>query len=463
MIGSAVRMSALSRGTQLHSVSSCLLGRNRTRLYFHTTGKVVKKSFKSTTPAAAAAKRTIGTTRRTVTRTRRQKATLASENGATAADTTIATESAESSGFSFSRFRDRFNDYLNQPRTIPIPRWVSPRHFTYTLSECFGHASFILVAISYAVDDFLQLRIIAIAGSTAMLFFSYFHPHGRVLWLPFKWNLAFTAINSYRVGKIYLDRYLAGQLSEDYQRMYTNHFSAMDRVDFARLVKLGETERFRKGDAIVTQGQNNRYIRLVLSGEMSVLRDGQLTYELYEGNFISESGLHAGLLLRGNVESCCTIIAKTDDVTVIRWNRTELTHLLEVDKNIRRSLKAVLSWDIIEKLKHQRVLLKTGKITNPDEWTQKRQDQSQHRYGSILHNMLSHPQYLNKRKEELKKYRQIHHIDDEHHEMALREVGWTVSEFNAGSKVGAIDEDVEELQSYGINWYIQDLKFRIFG
>ena len=102
-------------------------------------------------------------------------------------------------------------DVLLKPRTIPVPRWVSPQHFTATLSEFFGHSSFILVAISYAVDDFLNLRIIAVAGSSVMLLFTYFHPHGRVLWLPFKWNLLFILINSYRIGKVFLDRYLRDQ------------------------------------------------------------------------------------------------------------------------------------------------------------------------------------------------------------------------------------------------------------
>jgi hypothetical protein len=96
-----------------------------------------------------------------------------------------------------------------------------------------------LVAASYAVDDFLHLRIIAVAGSTAMLFFTYFHPHGRVLWLPFKWNVLFIMINSYRIGKVYMDRFMAQQLDEDLLRVREDHFSVVDPIDFARLVRSG--------------------------------------------------------------------------------------------------------------------------------------------------------------------------------------------------------------------------------
>jgi hypothetical protein len=151
-------------------------------------------------------------------------------------------------------FRESFlRDFLLKPRTVSIPRWISPSHYTVTASEILGHSSFILVAISYAVDDFLHLRIIAVSGSAAMLFFSYFHPHGRVLWLPFKWNLAFILINSYRIGKVFMDRYLAEQLSPKMIQLRNDHFYLMDPPDFARLVRCAKVEVFKAGDVLVSQ------------------------------------------------------------------------------------------------------------------------------------------------------------------------------------------------------------------
>lgn len=149
--------------------------------------------------------------------------------------------------------RDSLQSFLLKPRTVPVPRWISPQHYTITLSEVLGHSSFILVATSYAVDDFLQLRIIAVAGSTAMLFFTYFHPFGKILWLPFKWNVLFIAINSYRIGKVYLRRLYAENLSEELLAVRNNHFYVLDPVDFYKLVTLGRTETFREGDLVVGQ------------------------------------------------------------------------------------------------------------------------------------------------------------------------------------------------------------------
>jgi CRP-like cAMP-binding protein len=352
---------------------------------------------------------------------------------------------------------------MSKPRTLPIPRWVSPTHSTTTLAEVAGHSSFILVAISYAVEDFLHLRLLAIAGSSVMLFFAYFHPHGRVLWLPFKWNLLFIAINSYRVLKVQVDRFFAEQLSPLMLHTHEHHVYVMDKVDFARLMRLGTVEHFENGGVVVAQDQGNRYVRLVLRGELHVERDGQTTYMLHEGNFISESGLHAGLLLRGNINSCCSVLANSDDVVTVRWDRTELMQLLEIDTNIRRSLKAVMSWDIVSKLKSQRLLLAGGRIKDAEEWSRKRREQTVHRYKAIVGNMLAHPQYLNKRKEQLCKYRDIHHIYDSEHEQILNQMGWTLEDFDKGAKDGQVDEDLVEMEHYGWRWYAQELKLRILG
>lgn len=360
-------------------------------------------------------------------------------------------------------FRESFlRDVMLKPRTVPVPRWISPRHYTANLSEVFGHSSFILVAISYAVDDFLHLRIIAVAGSSVMLFFTYFHPHGRVLWLPFKWNVLFILINSYRIGKVFLDRYLAEQLSPQMIQLRNDHFYIMDPPDFARLVRCGNLETFKAGDILVSQGEMNSRVRLVLDGELEVHRDNQATYKLQEGNFVSECGLHAGLLLPGKVESCCSIIA-TRESHCLCWERNDLMDLLHREKGLRRAIKAALSWDIVRKLKSQRQLLASGVIDDPELWTLKRNEQNDHRYAAILHNMLEHPRYMAKRREELNKYRMIHHIDDERHEKALKSFGWTLEEFQAGTKEGqeVFDEDIEE--RHGIKWFVREFYFRVFG
>jgi CRP-like cAMP-binding protein len=397
---------------------------------------------------------------------RRQNATLAPRHGGkrqqqqqqrhpTTATATIESIKKQIKELFFI-YRDQLNLWLTEPRLLPVPRWISPRHITYKVSEVFGHCSFFLVAVSYAVDDFLHLRILAIAGSSAMLVFTYFHPHGRILWLPFQWNIVFVLLNTWRVAKVYLDRIRSEQLSNGLSNLYDHHFYVMEKADFARLVQLGTKEKFNKGDTIVHQDHDNRYVRLVVSGDLIVDRDGQTTYLVHEGQFISEMGLHAGLGLRGTVTSCCSVKAASDEgVELVRWDRTELMHLLELHKSIDRTLKAVMSWDIVSKLKSQRVLLASGHIDDAEHWTIKRREQSSARYMAILRNMLVHPDYLNARKGQLTKYREIHQVSYRDHVTALHDIGWTVDEFEAGIKEGQLDEDELEKKNLGFEWWFK--------
>ena len=68
-------------------------------------------------------------------------------------------------------------------------------------------------------------------------------------------------------------------------------------------MRIAEIKEYKKGDLLLAQGEQVRYVRLVLDGQLRVLRDGKLNFLLKEGNFISEVGLHAGLLLPGRIES----------------------------------------------------------------------------------------------------------------------------------------------------------------
>ena len=373
-------------------------------------------------------------------------------------------------------------DMMRKPRTLPVPRWITPRHYQFTISEFFGHGSFVLVAASYAVDDFLLLRMIAVAGSTSMLFFAYFHPHGRVLWLPFKWNVLFIAINSYRIGIVFWNRYMAERLSEELMAIRQKTFNTMNPVDYFRLMRIANIKEYKKGELVLAQGEYVHKVRMVVDGHFRVYRDGKLTYLLEEGNFISEVGLHAGLLLPGKIESCCTIVGDGDgkggNVTrIIEWDRTELVHLMERDAGVRRSIKAILTWDIVRKLKAQRSVLVDHLIDDPEEWTKRRNEQTNHRYAAILHAILCKHKYLQKFRHELDRYRAIHHIDDAHHAMALQQWGWTMEEFEAGQKQRKVkrtvhldgidyddeddDEHFEEIRDW--KWYVQDVYLRLFG
>jgi hypothetical protein len=56
----------------------------------------------------------------------------------------------------------------------------------------------------------------------------------------------------------------------------------------------------------------------------------------------------------------------------------------------------------------------------------------------------------------------VHHIDDEHHRMALKACGWTPEEFEVGYKEGQEELHEEDEIKRGILWRIQDFYLRVF-
>jgi hypothetical protein len=128
---------------------------------------------------------------------------------------------------------------------------------------------------------------------------------------------------------------------------------------------------------------------------------------------------------------------------------------------VRRTLKAVFSWDLVRKLKAQRSLLASGLIDCPEEWSKLRNEQTNHRYYAILDAFLQNPSMLRKRRRELDKYRMIHHIDDQTHTEALKWCGWTPDEFEKGYKEGDDPWSPKQFGQRGWRWYFEDLKVRL--
>uniref|UniRef100_A0A7S2S5Z7 Uncharacterized protein n=1 Tax=Eucampia antarctica TaxID=49252 RepID=A0A7S2S5Z7_9STRA len=126
-----------------------------------------------------------------------------------------------------------------------------------------------------------------------------------------------------------------------------------------------------------------------------------------------------------------------------------------------------MSWDIVRKLKSQRQMWLMGLVDDPEVWTKRRSQQSDDRYAAILQNMVTHPEYLAKLKPGLERYRIIHHIDDEHHRLALKKCGWTPEEYQVGTKSGSKDDEdedyVEDEPMHGWKWKLTRRISRVFN
>ena len=117
-----------------------------------------------------------------------------------------------------------------KPRTISFraPYLRSAEHsteqwkFSYTLSNLAGHASFLLLAVSYLEKDFLHLRLFAASGMSLSIIFQYYRE--KPLWIPIRWNVLFLAINASMVAALLMERAEADHMSPDEKVLYTTFF-----------------------------------------------------------------------------------------------------------------------------------------------------------------------------------------------------------------------------------------------
>ena len=110
-------------------------------------------------------------------------------------------------------------DLLKGPaaRTMMMPRTFLGGA---SISEACGHMSFLLLGVSFAFQDIMYLRVTALFAGATMAVFNFFHPYGRVLWLPFRWNLFFIGVNVLNISWIMSQQYAANHMSAEESQLY---------------------------------------------------------------------------------------------------------------------------------------------------------------------------------------------------------------------------------------------------
>jgi len=299
---------------------------------------------------------------------------------------------------------------------------------SFSISDLCGHGSFVILAISFVCSELLHLRIAALFAGLSMATFNYFHPNGRPLWLPFRWNVLFLLINSGWIAYLLKLNYDANHLKKYENWLYEEVFalSGMKRVDFLKLVRGGELKIYNKGDHVTTQGTKSFWVQVLIEGSAAAKVDGKKVYVVTPGNFISELGIHSGIRNREQTSSA-SIVA--DDICVsIRWSRGALIDIMERNVDLGSCVQGAMTADLIKKMNRSaKEIIGSNKAENEDWY-------GNMDYRQILKGILRNEQISNRERSMLKRYRKMHFIDDRTHESIVNECGWSIGEFDFGKK-----------------------------
>lgn len=261
--------------------------------------------------------------------------------------------------------------------------------------------------------------------------FNYFHPNGRILWLPFRWNIIFIVVNAINIALIVKEKYQADHVSFQEKKLYEEIFlcTGMTKVQFYQLLKAGTWESFMPGDKITMEGFANNNVMLLVSGRANVTVKGEQVYRLKDGNFIGEMGLHAGIHIMHPPTSSATVTVEKKSVC-FKWRRGRLIDLLETHTDLAHSFQSAISNDMLRKL-HKPIAAPGGRQSVPAkidgvniqlDW-----------YKRILSELLRDGKISEHDINIVQRFRKIHHIKYAQHLETLKELGWKEKQYLQGS------------------------------
>ena len=212
---------------------------------------------------------------------------------------------------------------------------------TLTMLDVFGHLSFALIAVSYAVKDMLVLRAISVASGLIGLFYNYLLPMGP-LWIPIIWISVFMVINGSRIIGLYSEQ-RSVSFSEDEKELYETTFREFSPVEFMKLMRLANWQEIPQNDFLANEGEVIESLKLLFNGEVIINKDGKEIARARDGAMIGEMSFLQG----GNATA--TVQASQPCRCVI-WPKEELKNLLKRNPTMDIAMKHVFSMDLTKKL-----------------------------------------------------------------------------------------------------------------
>lgn len=149
-----------------------------------------------------------------------------------------------------------------------------------------GHASFLLLALSYLENNFMHLRAYAFTGITFSIIFQYYRD--KPLWIPIRWNLLFLFINGAMITALVWEERDAQNIPDEQKQMYESIFKrhGMKPVDFMHLMSLAKRQTIECGEMLVAEGQKNHCLHVVRSGSFLMKKGRDVINHIERHRFV---------------------------------------------------------------------------------------------------------------------------------------------------------------------------------
>ncbi len=204
-----------------------------------------------------------------------------------------------------------------------------------------GHASYVLIAISYWLTNIYWLRVMAVIGLSLEIV--YFQMSGGAMHAGIAWNVVFVAINAYQIYWLVDERRKLKRM-EHAHLLRQGVFAGFTDAQLARLVKAGNWRAFESGAVLTREGEPVAELVLICEGQAAVNAHGNVVAHLRDGAFVGEMAF-----VSGNPASATVVVEQPTRAFVFDIER--LRRLVEVDELVAAAIHRVVGRDLAEKLK----------------------------------------------------------------------------------------------------------------
>ena len=206
-----------------------------------------------------------------------------------------------------------------------------------TTGQIFLNLGYVLFVLAMAVHDILWLRSVLTLGEFSLIAYGVATSNMSVV----IWNTLFVTINSVQVIRILLERRPI-QLPPDLVDLYENLFSVMSTREFFYFWQTGTVNQAT--DALVIDaGEPQKNISLILSGTVSIVKDGTVVSLRSRGDFIGEMSFStrnpasADVMAEGLVQ-------------YISWEQEKLRNLKQLNPQLLIKIQSVLEKNLAHKM-----------------------------------------------------------------------------------------------------------------
>ena len=206
------------------------------------------------------------------------------------------------------------------------------------------HIAKLITFVSLAIRDVLFLRIVVTFAIIVEVFYQLQIANKPDIAF---WNCLFLMINTVQVFKLIRERSPI-KIPDDIEDIYKSKFSDMTQREFIYFWNLGSQRDVTDVD-LIKEGDYQKSLFLILSGNAEVSRDQKLIATLKRGEFVGEISFITK-------EPASADVNAKSKLYYIEWDQNELRKLKVSNSSFWTKLNQILGEDLAKKIKHNSIL-----------------------------------------------------------------------------------------------------------